>query len=498
MSPMPRPPAGAREVGGCRGRGWRRGSHGCPKPRQGARGCSRAAAGSRADRPDTRVPGRAWRCTVDLGAHERLGHRGVGQRERQSPRAAPATGVQTGVDDQAHGSPGRTAEHAQPLQVRSTGRTRRPAVRRTGPSPRRAPRRRTRGAVAAGIMGVDAVHGAGLVVGGPGSAGTDRDGAVGRDRDAGREPVGGRVDPGDHRSVLVGDEHPGVRAGHRERPPANRDPGGDPAAAASSPVGDRPSSMGGPGRLVRGSIRTTVTPVLAAHTAPSRLASAEGIRPTPEATRTRATCLPVAASTRSTVPSSMRLTVPASWLATHTAPAATASDAGPPPTGILAWAWRGRTGTGCGRGPTGGPIVAPASDSAYLDMRKLIDPGLAWAHRSTRRPLRTADGLTALPESLPGAVEPPHGGPPASARGTGPFRRPPARTAHATFTACRSGDDCVSSGPRSRGTPSTVSVLCISQPPDPGCPISWPPSPCGRLSRPPWPVVVPATTTCTS
>src|SRR6266542_3619778 len=93
---------------------------------------------------------------------------------------------------------------------------------------------------------------------------------------------------------------------------------------------------------------------------------------------------------------SMRLTVPASWLATHTAPAATASDAGPPPTGILAWAWRGRTGTGCGRGPTGGPIVAPASDSAYLDMRKLIDPGLAWAHRSTRRPLRTADGLTAL------------------------------------------------------------------------------------------------------
>src|SRR6266545_4404153 len=220
----------------------------------------------------------------------------------------------------------------------------------------------------------------------------------------------------------------------------------DPAAAASSPVGDRPSSMGGPGRLVRGSIRTTVTP----------------------------------------------------GLATHTAPAATASDAGPPPTGILAWAWRGRTGTGCGRGPTGGPIVAPASDSAYLDMRKLIDPGLAWAHRSTRRPLRTADGLTALPESLPGAVEPPHGGPPASARGTGPFRRPPARTAHATFTACRSGDDCVSSGPRSRGTPSTVSVLCISQPPDPGCPISWPPSPCGRLSRPPWPVVVPATTTCTS
>src|SRR6266496_3345709 len=270
----------------------------------------------------------------------------------------------------------------------------------------------------------------------------------------------------------------------------------DPAAAASSPVGDRPSSMGGPGRLVRGSIRTTVTPVLAAHTAPSRLASAEGIRPTPEATRTRATCLPVAASTRSTVPSSMRLTVPASWLATHTAPAATASDAGPPPTGILAWAWRGRTGTGCGRGPTGGPIVAPASDSAYLDMRKLIDPGLAWAHRSTRRPLRTADGLTALPESLPGAVEPPHGGPPASARGTGPFRRPPARTAHATFTACRFGDDCVSSGLRSRGTLSTVSVLCISQPPDPGCPISWPPSPCGRLSRPPWPVVVPATTPC--
>src|SRR6266542_4389136 len=104
----------------------------------------------------------------------------------------------------------------------------------------------------------------------------------------------------------------------------------------------------------------------------------------------------------------------------HATRPTTASAPGPPPTGILAWAWRGRTGTGCGRGPTGGPIVAPASDSAYLDMRKLIDPGLAWAHRSTRRPLRTADGLTALPESLPGAVEPPHGGPPASARGTGP------------------------------------------------------------------------------
>jgi hypothetical protein len=54
---------------------------------------------------------------VDLNAHERLRHRGVRQCERQRPRAAPAAGVQTGVDDQADGPPGRRAEHAQPLYL---------------------------------------------------------------------------------------------------------------------------------------------------------------------------------------------------------------------------------------------------------------------------------------------------------------------------------------------------------------------------------------------